>query len=232
MPGQWIELDTRQGEAFKAWLALPSAGPAPAIVLLQEIFGVNAHIRDLAERFAERGYVVIAPDLFWRLEPGIDLQYGEADIAQALSHYQRFDADAALADIGAVVAFLRRLPDCTGRIAAMGYCLGGYLAFRSALECDIQAAVAYYGVGIERHLAGDLRINCPVMIHYAGEDKFIPPDTVRSVVEHFAGNPGVEVFTYQAVDHGFVNHEREAFDAMAASTSDARTFGFLEKSLR
>ena len=232
MPGQWIEIKTPTNASFNAWFAVPPDGRGPAIVLLQEIFGVNAHIRDLSEQFAERGYVVIAPDLFWRLTPGLDLQYGEADIASALSHYQRFNPDAAMADIDAAVAFLRRRPECTGRVAAMGYCLGGYLAFRCAMECGIQAAVAYYGVGIERHLSGDVRINCPVMIHYAGGDKFIPPDTVQTVTEHFAGNPAVEVFTYQAVDHGFVNQEREAFDAMAAATSDARTFGFLDKVLR
>ena len=231
MAGKWVEIEASCGGSFRAWLASPPNGRGPAIVLLQEIFGVNAHIRDLAERFAERGYLVVAPDLFWRFTPGLDLQYGDDDIKVALDHYGRFDYGTAVSDICAVISFLRLRPECTGRIAAMGYCLGGYLAFRCAMECNIQGAVAYYGVGIETHLTGG-GVNCPVMVHYAGSDKFIPPDTVQLVATHFVEDPSVQVFVYPGVDHGFVNHEREAFDESAAALSDARTFGFLHDALK
>ena len=152
MAGETITIDAADGGRFQAYLSLPACGSGPGIVLLQEIFGVNASIRAVADIYAEEGYVVVAPDLFWRIEPGVDLGYGEAEIEQAFALGGRFDVDLGVADITATVAALRALPACQGKIGTLGFCLGGKLAYLAAARSGIDCAVGYYGVGIERYL--------------------------------------------------------------------------------
>ena len=153
MAGQWIDIAARDGGTFKAYLTVPASGSGPGILLLQEIFGVNKSMREVADYYAEEGYVVLAPDLFWRMEPGIELGYSEADFNKAFGYYQRFDANQSIKDAADALKVLRARPECKGKVGALGFCLGGKLAYLAAARTDVDCAVSYYGVGIEADLA-------------------------------------------------------------------------------
>src|ERR1700710_85860 len=157
MKGKTISVTAGDGGSFKAYLAVPEGGSGPGIVLLQEIFGVHQYMRAVADSYAEEGYVVLAPDLFWRLEPGVELT--EAQFDRAFQLYGKFDVPKAVEDIAATVKALRALPECTGRIAALGFCLGGKLAYLAAAHAGVDCAVSYYGVAIDAELGAAPRIN-------------------------------------------------------------------------
>jgi carboxymethylenebutenolidase len=174
MQGKMISISATDRGSFGGYLATPESGSGPGLVLLQEIFGVNRHIREVADLFAEEGYVVLAPDLFWRIQPGVELGYSDADFQAALRYYQRLDVDRAILDVGDALRALRAHPSCTGRVGAIGFCLGGTLAYLAAARLPIDAAVSYYGVGIEGHLDEAESIKCPIVLHFAAEDEFVP----------------------------------------------------------
>ena len=169
MAGTWIDI----GEGFRGYLAVPQCGSGPGLLLLQEIFGVNPHMRDVADYYAEEGYVVLAPDLFWRLEPGVELGHSEADLARAFALYGQFDTGLATQDISTAAACLRARAECTGKVGALGFCLGGLLAYLAAARCGVDCAVGYYGVGIEKHLDEAASIGCPLVLHFGELDKFV-----------------------------------------------------------
>ncbi len=148
MAGQWIDIAAADGGTFKGYLTVPASGSGPGILLLQEIFGVNSSMREVADYYAEEGYVVLAPDLFWRLEPGIELGYSEADFNKAFGYYQRFDANQSIKDAADALKVLRARSECVGKVGALGFCLGGKLAYLAAARTDVDCAVCYYGVGI------------------------------------------------------------------------------------
>src|SRR5690348_17687307 len=149
MAGRYITVKAKDGGSFKAYLAAPEKGSGPGIVLLQEIFGINAYVREVADYYAEEGYVVLAPDLFWRLDQDVDLGYTEADWKKAFDYFQRFNVDQGVEDITAAVKTLRARPELAGKIGALGFCLGGKLAYLAAARSGVDVAVGYYGVGIE-----------------------------------------------------------------------------------
>ena len=150
--GSFIDITAADGGRFKAYMTVPASGRGPGIVLCQEIFGVNAYVREVAELYAEEGYVVLAPDLFWRMQPMVDMGYSEAEWQKAFEFFQKFDVDAGIKDIAACVQALRGRPECTGKVGALGHCLGGKLAYLAAARAGVDCAVGYYGVGIEGHL--------------------------------------------------------------------------------
>src|SRR5262252_8432931 len=168
MKGSYITVTAKDGGSFKAYLATPEQGSGPGIVLLQEIFGINQYSRDVADYYAEEGYVVLAPDLFWRLEPGVELS--EAEFDKAFGLYQKFDVPKAVEDIGASVAALRAEPACVGKIGALGFCLGGALAYLAAAHSGVDCAVSYYGVGIEKRLGDAGKAKCPMVFHMGALD--------------------------------------------------------------
>src|SRR5580765_450552 len=170
MAGTWIDI----GGGMTGYLAVPASGSGPGLLLLQEIFGVNAHMRDVADLYAEEGYAVLAPDLFHAMEQRVELGYDGADLEKAFGFYQRFDPDAAVPDIVAAVSTLRARPECTGKIGAIGFCLGGKLAWLAAARAGVDAAVSCYGVGIEASLNELAAIRCPVTLHFGAADKFVP----------------------------------------------------------
>ena len=190
MAGTMIDIPVAGGGAFRGYLTVPEAGSGPGLLIEQEIFGINASLREVADLYAEEGYVCLVPDLFWRMEPGVDLGYGEADFAKAFGFYQRFDVDQALVDIGAALEALRARPECTGKAAAMGFCLGGKLAYLTAARHDVDAAVSFYGVGIEEALDESGGIACPLLMHFAGEDSFVPQEAVDTITGPFRGEAG------------------------------------------
>lgn len=180
---RWTSLPAEDG-ALDAFVALPPAGRGPGLLLLQEIFGVNAHIRAVAEQYAQSGFVVIAPDLFRRQATRVELGYVGEDRERALTLMRGLSREQAVADMAVALAALRAMPECTGRIGALGYCMGGRLAFAAAALCGVDAAVCYYGGGIAAQpdlAALAARITVPVQFHHAGHDPSIPPEAVAVV---------------------------------------------------
>lgn len=203
MAGSYIDITAADGGTFKAYVAVPRGGKGPGIVLCQEIFGVNGFIREVADYYAEEGYTVVAPDLFWRIQPGIELGYTEQDWQRAFELFQRFDTDLGMEDISATVRAMRELPQVAGRIGALGFCLGGRLAYLAVARSGVDCAVGYYGVSIDQYLGEAARIRVPVALHFAAEDKYAPPETVERIRAALADREGVEIHVYPGVDHAF-----------------------------
>jgi carboxymethylenebutenolidase len=229
MAGETIAIDAGGGVSFAAYLATPAAGSGPGLVLIQEIFGVNQHMRDLADLYAEEGYVVICPDLFWRIEPGIELGQSEADWQKAMALYQKFNLAKGVADISATVTALRRREDCTGKVAALGFCLGGKLAYHAAALAGVDCAICYYGVGIETSLVLAPDIKCPVVLHFAEKDPYVPHAAIEQIRAAFAGRPEIEIFVYPGVDHGFNRSGSAHYDKPAAWMAHSRSIALLRR---
>lgn len=225
--GRWIDLTSADGLSFKGYLAEPVRGPGPGIVLIQEIFGVNAHIQGVADQYAADGYTALAPDVYWRQQPGVQLGYDEAGWTQAMALMQQCKFTQVVRDLADVLKHLRALPSCSGKVAALGYCMGGRLAFHMAAETDVDAAVCYYGGGIHTVLSEVNRMSAPMLLHFAGSDAYIPPEAVTAVRHAFAGkeNAGIEV--YPAVDHGFNCWDRSNYNQRAAALARGITLQFL-----
>ncbi len=227
----WIDVTAADGQRFGAYLArpplTPSDAPAPGIVVLQEIWGVNAHIRAVVEQYASDGYVVIAPDMFWRMQPRVDLDYDEAGNKQAFSFMQKLDADLADQDIAATVALLRSMHGVNGSIAAVGYCMGGRLAYRAAAKAGIACAVCYYGGGIHQQLDLASAIDVPIAFHFGEKDQHIPADAVDAVKKAFGDRDNVRIDTYADAGHGFNCWGRPSYHQNAAALAHGRSLAFL-----
>ena len=222
----WIDITP----GFAGYLALPPAGNGPGLVLFQEIFGVNEHIRAVAEQYALDGFVVLAPDTFWRQAPCVDLGYVGADRERAMALMQGYQADDALADIAIAVAALRARPEVAGGVGSLGYCLGGRLAFLTAATTAVDASVAYYGGGIQTQLDRAAAIRCPMQFHYAGHDDHILPEAVARVQAAMVGK-GAEVHVYADAMHGFNCWARASYHAPSAALAHGRTLDFLARHL-
>jgi carboxymethylenebutenolidase len=230
MTGQQIAVATRDGSRFDAYHAAPAAGRGPGVVIAQEIFGVNNALRASADGLAAKGFAVLVPDLFWRLEPGVDLGYGDADRQKAMALMGKFDAGQGVADIGAAVTALRAHPSCNGKVAVVGFCLGGTLAYLAAARLGVDAAVSYYGTAIHQHLGEAASIRCPLLLHFAGNDAFVPPQAVAGIGEAFAGHDDVEMHVYPGVNHAFANIDRAGiYDREAATLAHERTEALLRR---
>jgi carboxymethylenebutenolidase len=231
MNSRWIDVKAPDGGGFKGYLSLPplaeKGGKGPGIVLIQEIFGVNAHIRAVADQYASDGYTVLAPDIFWRLQPMVDLGYGEADFQTGIGYMQKFDFAAGVQDLAASMNALRRLPQCSGKVASVGYCMGGMLSYLCAAEAGVDAAVCYYGGGIHTKLDLAGKIKCPMLFHFAGNDSYIPAAAVEAVKQTFAGREGARIDVYAGVDHGFNCWDRPAYNQQSAALARGRSLSFL-----
>jgi carboxymethylenebutenolidase len=224
---QWISVAASGGASFDAYLATPPAGKGPGLVLFQEIFGVNDHIRTVAEQYALDGFVVLAPDVFWRAERRVDLGYEGADRQRGIELMGRMKGPELEADIAATVAALRARPEAQGRKAgAIGYCMGGRLAFLAAATAGVDAAVAYYGGGIHNQLDKAASIQCPVLFHYAEHDDNIPPSAVEKVRAAMQGKQA-EVHVYPGAMHGFNCWARASYQAGSAALAHGRSLQFL-----
>ena len=231
MSGTYVTVEGKDG-AFKAYVAEPATTPAAAVVVIQEIFGVNAVMRQLTDEFAGRGYLAICPDLFWRLEPGIELtDQTKVEWDDALAYMKRFDVDKGVEDIGATIDFIRADPRSTGKVGAVGYCLGGRLAFMTAARTDVDASVGYYGVGLEGLLGEKHAIARPLMLHIAGADHFVTPDKQKLIHEGLDDHPRVTLHDYPGEDHGFAAELGKRRSEAAAKRADARTEEFLARHL-
>lgn len=229
--GSYIDINSHDGKRFRAYHAAPAQGSGPGIVLLQEIFGINGYMRAMADRFAEEGYVALVPDLFWRMRPGVELGYREADFNEAVGLNQALDIDLAVCDIGATLDALRALPMQAGKVGAIGYCLGGKLAMLAAARLELDCAVSYYGVGLDAYVDEIPSIRCPMLFHFAGNDAFCPPATRETLLAAFAANPKLEAHVYPGCDHAFATPERPHYDKPAATMAYSRTVSLLRRTL-
>jgi carboxymethylenebutenolidase len=223
-----IEVPTLEGDGgFGAYLAEPEGTPRGAVIVIQEIFGVNEGIRRKAVHWASLGYLALAPDLFWRLEPGVELDPDVPDQFQrALGLMQKFDQDQGIADIEASIREARgRMPE-GGRVGAVGYCLGGRLAYMTAARTDVDASVAYYGVGLDGLLHEKHAIARPLMLHIAGADHFVPEAAQQKIHEGLDDHDRVTIHDYPGEDHGFAAEMGQRRSEAAASLADGRTEAF------
>jgi carboxymethylenebutenolidase len=231
MSGQTIQVTAYDGGKFAAYLAKPAQGSGPGLVLLQEIFGINGYMKSMADRYAEEGYVVLVPDLFWRMKPGVELGYSEADFKEALGYNERLDEENAVNDIAATLAAIRALPEQAGKVGTIGYCLGGRLAMLAAARTDVDCAVSYYGVGLDAYTNKIPAIHCPMIFHFAENDALTPPASREKIVAVLKGKPSIETYVYPGCDHAFATPEREHFDKPAAMMAYSRTMAMLRKVL-
>ncbi|MGK5025161.1 dienelactone hydrolase family protein [Janthinobacterium sp. RB2R34] len=228
---QWIDITGADGATFQAYLAVPHLGKGPGIVLLQEIFGVNEHIRTVAEQYAADGYVVLVPDLFWRDGAHIELGYDEAGWKRAVELMQSNDNEHALADITATVAVLRARPEVDGKLASLGFCMGGRLAYQAAAAGLVDTAVAYYGGGIQNKLDLADEIKVPLLMHFGGKDSHIPTDAVQAIAERFEQREEVEIHIYPDAEHGFNCNYRDSYDMRSSVQAHGNTLVFLSENL-
>ena len=226
-----ISISAADGGHFSAYHVVPESGSGPGLVLLQEIFGINDNMRYLANRFAEEGYVVAVPDLFWRQEPGVSLSYSEADFKRAMALGGGLDTDKAIDDIAATIVALRASKECTGDVGVIGYCLGGRLAVLTAARTDVAAAVGYYGVGIELHADELAKVLCPLLLHFGETDSHVPPEAVAAIQAAFLGRDDVAIHVYPGAGHGFSAESRPAYDKPSAWMAHSRTMGLLRRCL-
>jgi carboxymethylenebutenolidase len=229
--GIFIELRAEDGFLSRGYLALPPAGRGPGIIVQQEIFGLNRQIRGICDLLAEEGYVVLAPDLFARLERDVDLGYTPPEFEKALALYARFDDERGVADVGAAIAALRAMPEVVGGIGTIGFCLGGRMVVKTAARHAVDCAVSYYGVGIEDclDLADDIR--CPMVLHFAELDGLNPPASVERIRRGFAGSKNVRINMYAGVDHAFASPERPPYNKPAAMMAYSRSLALFRKVL-
>lgn len=231
MAGKDITISGADG-AFSAYLGTPSSGRGPGIVVIQEIFGVNQVMRDLVDGFAAHGYFALAPDLFWRLEPGVQLtDKTDAEWQRAFDLMNRFDPDKGVSDIQAAIDTLRSQSGCTGKVGAVGYCLGGLLAFLTAARTNADASVGYYGVNIHERLGEAKTIKRPLMLHIAAKDQFVPPEAQKKIQDGLRGNPLVTVHTYPEMDHAFARVGGAHYDKACADLANGRTSTFFRQHL-
>jgi carboxymethylenebutenolidase len=217
---------------FGAYLASPDSARGPGVIVIQEIFGVNDVVRKICDAHAARGRFALAPDLFWRLEPGIQItDKTQEEWAKAFSLMQRFDADKGVADIQASIAHLRTVPGCTGKVGTVGYCLGGRLAYLSATRTDTDASVGYYGVYIQTALGEAKNLKRALMLHIAGKDQFVPPDAQKQIIEGLTGNPLVTLHSYPEMDHAFAREGGQHYDKANADLANSRTDAFFRQHL-
>ena len=222
--GDWVTIK----DGFDGYRAGDSG---PGVLLFQEIFGVNENMRGLADKLAAEGYVVLVPDMFWRLEPRFERK-DESGMADAFAMVQRFDAAAAVDDIKDAHAWLKAAPGCTGKVGASGFCLGGGLAFLAATQSKVDAAVPYYGSAINDLLGQVDELECPTMFHYGNNDPFIPEEKIAEVERAVAGKPNVVFHRYDA-GHAFSNWDAPSmYDEAAATLAWGRTLEFLAANLK
>jgi carboxymethylenebutenolidase len=227
-----LDVTTPDG-AFSAYVARPVAASAPAIVVLHEVFGVNADLRETCHELADKGYIAICPDLFWRQEPGVDLSHWtEAEWKKGLALYSAYDFDAGVSDVADTVAAGRTLDGASGKVGVMGFCLGGLMTFLTAARMNVDCAVAYYGGGTENHLSESGGVTVPMLMHLGEEDEFISKDAQRKIKVAFAGNPHVEIHSYPGCSHAFARYTGVHYDPAAASIANGRTWAFFAKHLR
>ena len=230
--GDRITVEGQDG-AFNAYIARPKILPAAGVVVLQELFGINADIRKTCDELAEQGFVAVAPDLFWRQEPGVDLSVtSEDDWQHGLRLYQAYDRDAGVRDIRDTLSAVAKLPECTGKIAVQGYCLGALMTFLTAVRGQVNAAVAYHGADTEKYLGEVQNLHAPLLMHLGEDDEFISKAAQAEIKTALASKTNATVYSYPGQRHAFARHNGTHYNAAAAALANGRTSEFLQRQLR
>ena len=221
-----VTITSFDNQQFDGYLALPASGFGPGIVVLQEIFGVNKHMRSVTDWYAAHGFVALCPDLFWRMERGVELS-DKSDHEKAIEFYLRLDEAKAVEDSAAAMDFLRSYSGCNGRVGAVGFCLGGNLAYLLSVRFKPDAAVGYYGVSIEKTLNEAPNLGSPLMLHIAGQDPYCPPEAQKAIVQSLGNNPLVTIHHYPERDHAFGRPGGEHYHQADAELAHLRSLEFL-----
>lgn len=218
--------------SFSAYVLEPASKPAGVVVLIQEIFGVNQAMRDTAAWVADLGFIAVCPDLFWRIEPNIDItDKTEAEWKRAFELFQAFDQVKGIEDLKATVAAARTLPGANGKVGTMGYCLGGRLAFMMAEQSDADVNISYYGVGLDG-LLGDLgKVSRPLLVHIADKDEFFPAEGRAKVVAATQGHPHIASHVYANANHAFARVNGVHWDGRSAAIANGRSAEVLAAAL-
>lgn len=233
MKGHYLTLTADTGASFQAYLATSVDGRGPGVVLCQEIFGVNAAMRAVADQLAEEGYTVLVPDLYWRQEPGVDLAYTEADFQRAFALYQAFDEELGIRDIATSLRHLQTLDECTDDgLGVVGYCLGGKLAYLAACRLpEVACAVGYYGVGIENALHELEGLSGRLVLHFAELDQFCQVDAREAIITALNQKPATEAYVYPGVDHAFARPAGDHFHKPSALLAHERSIAALRRTI-
>ncbi len=226
-----ITIKSFDGNSFDAYLALPASGYGPGIVILQEIFGVNDYIRKVADWYAAHGFVAVAPDLFWRQERNVELTDSGDDWNKAFAFYNGLDEAKAVEDAAATLEFLRTQQYCNSRVGAVGFCLGGNLAYLLSVRFKPDCAVGYYGVSIEKSVDEVENLTTPLMLHMGGRDRFCPPEAQQRIKDAMGSNPLVTLYTYPEEDHAFGRPGGEHYAPAAAELANLRTLEYVVRNL-
>jgi carboxymethylenebutenolidase len=226
-----IKIKSDDGKEFSGYLARPEKGTGPGLIVVQEIFGVNSHIRDVADLYAREGFVVLAPDVFWRAQPDIQLGYDAKDMAKGMELYQKSDFNQLVSDISDAISTLHNLPGVEDKVGVVGYCMGGNLAYRLAAQGKVDAAVSYYGGGIDHLLDLAKGIKCPLLLQLAGEDDHMPLAAIDKIKKATEDNKNITIYTYPGAHHGFNCDQRPAYDRKSAMLAYSRSAAFFHKYL-
>lgn len=228
-----IKITAKDGGSFTGYLASPSSGSGPGVIVIQEIFGINANVRAVADRLADNGFFALAPDLFWRQEPGIDLDAKtQADWDKAFQLYQGFDVDKGVQDLIAGMDLLRGRAGVNGKVGCQGYCLGGLLAYLMATRSSVDASVGYYGVGIDGKLDEARAIRKPLLLHIASADAFVDAKAQQAIHAALDQHALVTLHDYPGMDHGFTRPGGEHYDKTNADLANQRSLDFLSQHLK
>jgi carboxymethylenebutenolidase len=228
---EYIDIDVPEGY-FRAYRAHPAHTPAPVVVVLQEIFGINEDMKETCHWLAQEGFIALCPDLFWRVEPGLELSsWAEAEWQKGLQLYQTYDQEKGVSDIAATMTVGRSLPEASGSVGVMGFCLGGLMTFLTVARQGADAAAFYYGGETDKYVGESAGIRTLLLMHLAEEDEFIPPQARQAIVDSVSGLPNIEVHTYAGCHHAFARHNGAHSDRNAAERANARTATFLKTHL-
>jgi|SRR5665213_1914382 len=224
---QTINIQTEGGE-FSAYVARPARTPAPAVIVLHEVFGVNDDIRLTCRELADGGFIAIAPELFWRQQRGVDLStWSEQEWKQGLALYTAYDRDTGVRDVIATVRAARLIEGASGRVGVIGFCLGGLMTYLAAARHELDTAVAYHGGDTESYLDEAQAITAPLLMHLAEEDEYISKDAQARIKAALASVPSATVFSYPGQNHAFARHTGAHYNAAAAALANGRTVAFL-----
>ncbi len=228
-----ITIKTLDGKSFGAYCAMPAAKQGPGLIVIQEIFGVNAGMRQICDHYASLGYIAVCPDLFWRQEPNVQItDKSPEEWEKAFALYKGFDVEAGVRDLLSTLAHIRGLQDKNGKVGAVGYCLGGKLAWLMAARSDVEATVSYYGVGLETMLSEVHDIRMPLMLHIAALDSYVPQPVREKILRATGRNQAITTHVYENVDHAFARPNGQNYKAEAATLANQRTEAFLAENLQ
>lgn len=225
-----VMIKAADGKEFSCYVSRPAATKAPAVVVIQEIFGVNPWIKSVCDELAAQGFCAVAPDLFFRMQANVVLDPTvESDWPKAFKFYEEFNEDQGAEDVQAAITFARQAGGSDGKVGTLGFCLGGKLAFLAATRSDSQANVSFYGVGIQNNLSEPVK--SPILLHIAADDKYVPPEAQKAIAAALGKNAKVEIETYPGVDHAFGRVGGEHYNEQAATKAFQRSFAFLKAKL-